>query len=241
MKKTTYMSVCVFIVLIFIFVFKQSSICCENDIVVKSILVNLFLFVFLIANLLYKKISINFFSYNKYLLLVIFLFLLDVVKSDNNYGFFRNILISLFEELLCRVYMFYIIAAFFLNKKCGLSASVILGCIVSSILFGLFHIVNVSHMNYGYVLNQVLFASVIGVLFSSLFIRTKSLYPSIIIHYCINMFAANVGVNESHVVQSDTYANTLIFIGSVLIVSLLVGLKYDKEYFKYNIESLIKK
>jgi membrane protease YdiL (CAAX protease family) len=78
--------------------------------------------------------------------------------------------------------------------------------IVVSLLFGLFHFFNlISGSNLILTGVQVVYASLMGFLFGYLFIKTKSLIPSIILHYLIN----SVGQLFTYVVFENTLEGTI--------------------------------
>ena len=91
--------------------------------------------------------------------------------------------------------------------------------IVVSILFGLFHFFNLlagaKLVSTGI---QVIYAALLGFLFGYLFIKTKSLIPSIILHYLIN----SLGQLFTYVVF-DSMADIVLFaiIGVGLIPTVL--------------------
>jgi membrane protease YdiL (CAAX protease family) len=86
--------------------------------------------------------------------------------------------------------------------------------IVVSLIFGLFHLFNLlSGSSLVLTWLQVIYASLFGFLFGYLFIKTKSLIPSIILHYLIN----SVG-------QLFTYVTFDSIINLVLFTVLGVGL-----------------
>jgi membrane protease YdiL (CAAX protease family) len=115
-----------------------------------------------------------------------YIFDLDVVfgnpgTSISIYGWFLFILMlipGIWEEVSFRG----VISTLNLKKYSGTTV-----LIVVSILFGLFHFFNLLAGN-NLVLTgiQVIYAALLGFLFGYLFIKTKSLIPSIILHYLID-------------------------------------------------------
>jgi membrane protease YdiL (CAAX protease family) len=103
--------------------------------------------------------------------------------------------------------------------------------IVVSLLFGLFHLLNLlAGSNLVLTGVQVIYAALLGFLFGYLFIKTKSLIPSIILHYLID----SLGQLFTYV-TFDSIANLVLFaiIGVGIVPSvlgvLLVKLVVKKE------------
>lgn len=57
---------------------------------------------------------------------------------------------------------------------------------ISSLLFGMFHLVNIGSYPLIYVFLQVLYASAIGITFSIVFYKTKSLLVCIVVHSVVD-------------------------------------------------------
>ncbi|NVM44272.1 MAG: CPBP family intramembrane metalloprotease [Candidatus Lokiarchaeota archaeon] len=78
--------------------------------------------------------------------------------------------------------------------------------VVVALLFGFFHLFNLlSGSNLVLTGVQVIYASLMGFLFGYLFIKTKSLIPSIILHYLIN----SLGQLFTYVVFDNTFEGTV--------------------------------
>jgi len=81
--------------------------------------------------------------------------------------------------------------------------------VVVALLFGFFHFFNLlSGSNLIITGVQVVYASLMGFLFGYLFIKTKSLIPSIILHYLIN----SLGQLFTYVVFDNTFEGTIKFV-----------------------------
>ncbi len=157
-----------------------------------------------------------------------YIFDLDVVFGDPSnlsYGWFIFIVMlipGIWEEVSFRG----VISTLNLRKY---SRTTVL--IVVSLLFGLFHLINLLAGN-ALVLTgvQVIYAALLGFLFGYLFIKTKSLIPSIILHYLID----SLGQLFTYV-TFDSIANLVLFaiIGVGIVPSvlgvLLVKLVVKKE------------
>lgn len=65
--------------------------------------------------------------------------------------------------------------------------------IISSILFGLWHLKNIGYVGIEPIISQILYTMVcIGPLFAYITVRTQSILPAIIVHYIHNLLAAYV-------------------------------------------------
>lgn len=62
--------------------------------------------------------------------------------------------------------------------------------IISSVIFGCFHLVNIGNYPLIYVLLQVLYAFAMGIVFAVIFYKTKSLLPCIIVHSIVDFLGA---------------------------------------------------
>ena len=114
--------------------------------------------------------------------------LLELLPSDDGHGIGRGVwaaftaIVSapIFEELLCRGVLFEV-----LNRRWGVKVSIL----VSALFFGLLHF---SPAN-------AIVAMVAGLIFGVLYVRTSSLYITIIIHAVNNALAfalINVGMDD---------------------------------------------
>jgi len=145
-----------------------------------------------------------------------YIFDLDVIfghPSNLSYGWFIFIVMlipGIWEEVSFRG----VISTLNLRKY---SRTTVL--IVVSLLFGLFHLINLLAGN-SLVLTgvQVIYAVLLGFLFGYLFIKTKSLIPSIILHYLID----SLGQLFTYV-TFDSIANLVLFaiIGVGIVPSVL--------------------
>jgi membrane protease YdiL (CAAX protease family) len=96
-----------------------------------------------------------------------------------------TIIVGINEELYWRG----IILKLFTNN-------IVKAIIISSVLFGIGHIVNALAIeNYLYIILQIIFAFIIGLIFAEIVIITKSIIPAIIFH-TIHDFVANI-TNDS--------------------------------------------
>lgn len=98
------------------------------------------------------------------------------------------------EELLFRGYL-----PVYLFEKCGIKNKTI-GMIISSVLFGMFHIVNLFQgADILYTMIQMLCAFGIGLCLCVLVSHYKSVFPGTIIHYLINITSFDMGKSNYNV------------------------------------------
>ncbi|HIY92125.1 CPBP family intramembrane glutamic endopeptidase [Companilactobacillus sp. HBUAS56275] len=128
---------------------------------------------------------------------------------------FRGILISLFLKL-------------FHNN--------VLGAVIgSSIMFGLIHTMNLKSLPIGYVSGQVIFAAAIGLLFGTIYVKTKNLSIVILLHALRDMFPmfSNKLMAEAAKMQfsmSSLYVIAVLFLITFFIAyAQLKDFKIEKE------------
>ena len=116
------------------------------------------------------------------------------------------LLIGFLEELIFRGFLF----------KAMSKDNVRIAIIVSSITFGIGHIVNLLNGNEADILSnfsQVCYAIAIGFLFVTLFHRGKSLWPAIITHSVFNTL--HVFANEAALHKYQIYISTALIVISI--------------------------
>lgn len=97
------------------------------------------------------------------------------------------------EELLFRGYLLVYL------EKCGIDNKWI-GMIISSVLFGMFHIVNIFQgADILYTMIQMLCAFGIGLCLCVLVSQYKSIFPGTIVHYLINITSFDMEKSNYHV------------------------------------------
>lgn len=92
---------------------------------------------------------------------------------------------GIFEEVLLRG----VVLSVLLNKWRATKKGIYLSVVVSSVLFGIPHIVNFiqNRMSLGATITNIVFATFLGVCFSACYLRNKSLWPVIIIHAAFDL------------------------------------------------------
>lgn len=113
---------------------------------------------------------------------------------------------GVFEETLCRGVVQTLFIQKWGNTKKGIYVSVLL----SSFLFGLFHIVHffLGHMNLTASIAQVMYATFIGVFMGTCVLRNKSIIPTMLVHAIIDItgdlqeIAVNGGIRKDELIMS---------------------------------------
>jgi membrane protease YdiL (CAAX protease family) len=150
---------------------------------------------------------------NDFLSLTILLFFIKSISV----GFLEEITFrSLFQSLILRKYY--------------LSHGIYVCVAISSLMFGLGHLINLGNANYSLigVFSQVVMASCIGFFFGSLLIATQSVYPAVLIH-SLNHFSTFITelfpqYYANNVSSRMINSSTLEIIGSSVITLLIFGL-----------------
>lgn len=99
-------------------------------------------------------------------------------------AFFSSLVIGIFEEVVFRGVMFnYFVFLFRKSNK-----SILLAGLLSSIIFGLLHIINALYggAEWAYTLYQVAYASALGFLFAMVYVQTKNIVAPILLHMLID-------------------------------------------------------
>jgi len=121
---------------------------------------------------------------------IILLIAFTVIVGINEEIYFRGIILSLFRK------------------------NIIKSIIVSSVLFGIVHIANsFSNTNYLYIILQVAFAFVIGIVYAETVIITKSIIPAILFHSMHDFVA---------MVTNDSVEGTALIILIIQFIILII-------------------
>ena len=152
------------------------------------------------------------------------------------------IFIGIAEEFLCRGWIQNeFIERFSKDKK-----SVILSIVLSSLIFGLMHITNLSTQTFLETLLQIINATALGVLLGSIYYKTKNIWGVIFLHafYDFSIFLGEMNLIKDCTYNTPTTAIVIVNSIGVLVVSLywifralLVMKKTDYKDEKANLES----
>lgn len=118
------------------------------------------------------------------LLNIPYLFIGD--NGDLGKALVSGIFVGIMEELIFRGFLYRAIEESYGVKK---------AIVVSSLIFGLFHLVNIGSMPIYFILIQVIYAVAIGVIFSTVFSATGSLLLCMSVHALVDIVAV-VGGDE---------------------------------------------
>ncbi len=125
-----------------------------------------------------------------------------------------NLLVGLFEETLFRGVVFH-----------GLRTahSLWFAILASSLLFGLFHLVNLAvGQDWHITIFQVVNASALGVFFCGIMLQTNSLWPAIVLHAVWNSYAMAGQMAASELPLADLQPGTLSITPANYILPLLI-------------------
>lgn len=129
------------------------------------------------------------------------------------------------EEFLCRVTLFNLFTKIFENKQYVLLWS----SIFSSVLFGLFHLINSGHgAQLDATFQQVYYATAIGLAFSYLHIFTNRIWPCILMHFLLDLQPNIANMNA----EASPWGPILIIFGIVIIVSIICIYAFNKRVNK---------
>lgn len=143
-------------------------------------------------------------------------------------------------------YMFRgLLQPLFLKKYGSCKKGVFLSILLSSLFFGIFHLVNLTkNDNTGQVMVQVVFATFIGFFFGALLLKTNKLIPIAITHGLINFFfslAFLPGLKTSEVESTEavSIAPIILFL-PLFIIGLFIYKNLDQTKFikKLEIENI---
>ena len=144
---------------------------------------------------------------------------LNYSVSNVTVWIFSNISIGMFEEVLMRGAVFYILYKAWGSSQKGVFAAVI----VQALIFGLAHYSNLRDMSFIDVTFMVINATLIGIGFAGLMLVTKTIWLPVILHIIFDMIAR---MNEMLLPGFERAESTPIeqHIVSVIIVFLFVAL-----------------
>jgi membrane protease YdiL (CAAX protease family) len=132
---------------------------------------------------------------------------------------FIGIYIGIMEELIFRGFLFRAV-----EERLNIKWAVI----ISSITFGLYHLVNLTAMSIELVIIQVIYSTAIGFSFAVVFYFSKSLLPCIIIHSLTDVMAFLFTNDERFDIE-------IISMVIIIIIAVLYGIIYVKNNKKIKI------
>ncbi len=131
-----------------------------------------------------------------------------------------NLFTGLWEELLTRSLMLYILYRVWGHTVAGARKAVVL----TGVLFGLAHLVNLlGSATVSEVLTQVTYAAIVGVFFGAVIIKTGSIWPGVIVHAVVDMASSTSSfLHSSRSAWGDTYSSDSTTTAADLIVTLVL-------------------
>lgn len=179
------------------------------------------------------KLSRSSKSWLAILILLFTVFLVIVLNIWNNTQnvisgglelFIPSLLIALsagiFEEFLVRGLFFSGILNLFQNN----SFKLLLTSLISSILFGLLHLINLIHNPVNAILQQVFYATILGLIFSIIRIVSNSLWLPVLIHALID-FQPTI---TSGTVDVNPWLTLIIIYSPLALFSIITLFSLDK-------------
>lgn len=133
------------------------------------------------------------------------------------------LLVGIFEEVLCRG----IILNSMLNKWGSTKVGIIKSVLLSSLIFGLGHLVNLfSYSTPITTLTQVIYTFLNGILFASIYLRCKNIWAVAILHAVYDWLALLSGIFHqvaTPATQVDTSVASMLVTGILYIPFALIG------------------
>lgn len=129
-----------------------------------------------------------------------------------------NLFTGLWEEFLTRSLMLYILYRVWGHTMAGARKAVIL----AGVLFGLAHLVNLlGSATVIEVLTQVAYASIVGIFFGAVIIKTGSIWPGVIVHALVDMASStSTFLHSTRSAWGDTYSSDSTLTAGDVIVTL---------------------
>lgn len=216
--------------------------------IIKGIILSLIVFYLIKKE---KFVNVNLLSYRLdckiktlipvIILLVIFLVLkykvfFSVSTSSDVVFLF---LLAMFLGVLCEELLF---RGYILNLLINNKLSVLKSILISSLLFSLFHIINIiRHNDIWSMFNQIILAFFIGVLFGSLFILTKNIMVITVMHFFINVPASLSYLNIKNALYESELTNMSFvenLMGSLFLFLIFSPLIFVTIYYLKLIKAL---
>ena len=133
------------------------------------------------------------------------------------------LLVGLAEEYIFRGLLVSLFLKLFHNNVLG----AVLG---SSIMFGLIHTMNLKSMPIGYVSGQVIFAAAIGLLFGTIYVKTKNLSIVILLHALRDMFPMFSNKLMAEAAKMQFSMSSLYVIGVMFLITLFIAYVQLKDF-----------
>lgn len=108
---------------------------------------------------------------------------------------------------------------------------------VSSILFGLIHLVNLTHQSLNNTVLQVIYVAALGVLLATIYMKSNNLLLPIILHTAIDFTAVSLtsSINSTHATVGTVVI--LYVIVAIIVVPYLLTGKKQLDLFKKRLKN----
>lgn len=148
----------------------------------------------------------------------------------------KSLSVGFFEEIVFRS----LIQSLILRKFHSINIKTSFGLLVSSLIFGLAHLINLNSENYTFfgVISQIFAATCLGYLFGVILLITKNIYPIIFIHSLISFFSLfgslypNYFPEKQAILEQSLTSTffsilfTILLFGSALLIAIHLIRKY---------------
>jgi membrane protease YdiL (CAAX protease family) len=145
------------------------------------------------------------------------------------FRFIHNLIPGIWEEVYARGILLAILLRRYPREEGKHHKAILIG----GLIFGLTHMLDIPRLitNPIYIGVQVIYSSIIGIAFGYIAVGTKSLLPSILIHWMIDTFTVYITP-----VPADDIMFLILFMAGVIIASgLIIALVYQStDLSKYN-------
>lgn len=152
-----------------------------------------------------------------------------------------NFAVGLYEEVLMRGLVLYILVRAWGKTRAGLMKAVM----TQAVIFGLLHYFNLtSGASFEAVSVQVIYAIFFGIGFGGLALFARSIWPGVIVHSAIDaMSSINDGlnmstINEAMPVAEMTLSESLIAIILIFILAAISGILYTRRAKTHSLKEL---
>lgn len=192
--------------------------------VIKLVLLGLSCYFFLAISQASASIIYRFFEGNP----ITLSFIQGVITISEDASSLLATIPSMFEEVGSRG----IVLTVFLN-----SYSERKSIIYSSFGFGLMHIMNLLNgRELVWVVGQVIWASIIGIFYGYVFVKTKSLVPSMMVHYLSNAFIGSLTgyMQSSASARTEALYGVILTLGIVPTVLMIIWARFFLEKWSIN-------
>lgn len=133
----------------------------------------------------------------------------------------QNIAIGLFEEVIMRGFVFYILYRAWAHQKYGLYKA----AIVQATIFGLLHLLNLDDGLKIDVIAQVIYATLLGIGFAGVVVYTRTLWTAVFAHTFINIMGTIGSIFDPNYIQPPTsVGNYIVLTVFILLFVTLPGL-----------------